>query len=402
MTLPQPAPALSVAIIRDDAEAIEVARRIAAEFKPGAAERDRDRRLPHEELDAFTRSGLWGISVPREYGGAGVSRVTLARVIAIISAADASLGQIPQNHFYALEVLRVNGSKAQQRRLFAAALAGQRFGNALAEIGTRTANDRNTRLIREGAGYRINGRKFYCTGALYADRVPTLVVAEDGHQYLAFVPRNAPGLTVIDDWSGFGQRTTGSGSVVFENVPVRTEDLVSFQDAFDRPTTVGPFAQILHAAIDAGIARAAYEDALEFVRTRSRPWIDSGVDKASDDPLTIQEFGRLAIRLHAAEAILDRAGRLLDAATARPDADSVAAASIGVAEARALTTEVSLAAGSKLFELSGTRASLAEHNLDRHWRNARVHTLHDPVRWKYHAVGNFYLNDKLPPRRGTI
>ncbi|MDH4655587.1 SfnB family sulfur acquisition oxidoreductase [Pseudomonas sp. JS3066] len=402
MTLPQPAPAFSVAIIRDDAEAIDVARRIAAEFKPGAAERDRDRRLPHEELDAFSRSGLWGISVPREFGGAGVSRVTLARVIAIISAADASLGQIPQNHFYALEVLRVNGSKAQQRRLFAAALAGQRFGNALAEIGTRTANDRNTRLIREGAGYRINGRKFYCTGALYADRVPTLVVAEDGHQYLAFVPRNAPGLTVIDDWSGFGQRTTGSGSVVFENVPVRTEDLVSFQDAFERPTTVGPFAQILHAAIDAGIARAAYEDALEFVRTRSRPWIDSGVDKASDDPLTIQEFGRLAIRLHAAEAILDRAGRLLDAATTQPDADSVAAASIGVAEARALTTEVSLAAGSKLFELSGTRASLAEHNLDRHWRNARVHTLHDPVRWKYHAVGNFYLNEKLPPRRGTI
>src|SRR5690606_31236859 len=138
--------------IRDDAEALDVARRIATEFKPGAADRDRYRRLPHEELDAFTRSGLWGISVPREFGGAGVSRVTLARVIAIISAADASLGQIPQNHFYALEVLRVNGSKAQQRRLFAAALAGERFGNALAEIGTRTANDRNTRLIREGAG----------------------------------------------------------------------------------------------------------------------------------------------------------------------------------------------------------------------------------------------------------
>ncbi|MDH4612217.1 SfnB family sulfur acquisition oxidoreductase [Pseudomonas sp. BN102] len=402
MTLLQAAPKAHVAVIRDDAEALDVARRIAAEFKPGAAERDRQRRLPHEELEVFSHSGLWGISVPREHGGAGVSRVTLAQVIAIISAADASLGQIPQNHFYALEVLRVNGSKVQQRRLFAAALAGQRFGNALAEIGTRTANDRNTRLIKEGAGYRIHGRKFYCTGALYAHRVPTLVVAEDGHQYLAFVPRNAPGLSVIDDWSGFGQRTTGSGSVVFDNVPVRTEDLVSFQAAFERPTTVGPFAQILHAAIDAGIARAAYEDALAFVRTRSRPWIDAGVDKARDDPLAIQEFGRLAIRLHAAEAILDRAGHLLDAATAEPNAETVAAASIGVAEARALTTEVSLAAASKLFELSGSRASLAEHNLDRHWRNARVHTLHDPVRWKYHAVGNFYLNDQLPPRRGTI
>ncbi|WP_435636026.1 SfnB family sulfur acquisition oxidoreductase [Pseudomonas solani] len=402
MTLLQPQQGPAVAIIRDDAEALAVARQLAGQFRSGAAERDRERRLPHAELDTFSRSGLWGITVPREFGGAGVSRVTLARVLAIICAADSSIGQIPQNHFYALEVLRVNGSPEQQRRLFAAALAGERFGNALAELGTRTSNDRTTQLVRDGEGYRIRGRKFYCTGALYAQRVPTLAVGEDGHQHFAFVERNAPGLSIVDDWSGFGQRTTGSGTAIFDDVPVAAEDVVSFQAAFERPTTVGPFAQILHAAIDAGIAREAYEDALAFVRTRSRPWIDAGVDKASDDPLAIHEFGRLAIRLHAAEAILDRAGRILDAATAEPTVESVAAASIAVAEARALTTEVSLNAGSKLLELAGTRATLAEHNLDRHWRNARVHTLHDPVRWKVHAVGNYYLNEVLPPRRGTI
>ncbi len=126
------------------------------------------------------------------------------------------------------------------------------------------------------------------------------------------------------------------------------------------------------------------------------------MDKASDDPLAINEVGRLAIRLHAAEALLDRSGRVLDAATAEPTAESVAAASIAVAEARAITTEVSLLAGSKLIELGGSRASLAELGLDRHWRNARVHTLHDPARWKYFAVGNYYLNGKLPPRRGTL
>ncbi|WP_431483980.1 SfnB family sulfur acquisition oxidoreductase [Pseudomonas solani] len=402
MTLLQPQQGPAVAIIRDDAEALAVARQLAEEFRSGAAERDRERRLPHAELDTFSRSGLWGITVPREFGGAGVSRVTLARVVAIICAADSSIGQIPQNHFYALEVLRVNGSEAQQRRLFAAALAGERFGNALAEIGTRTSNDRTTRLVGDGDDFRIQGRKFYCTGALYAQRVPTLAIGEDGHQHFAFVERDAPGLEIVDDWSGFGQRTTGSGTAIFDDVPVAAEDVVSFQAAFERPTTVGPFAQILHAAIDAGIAREAYEDALAFVRTRSRPWIDAGVDKASDDPLAIHEFGRLAIRLHAAEAILDRAGRILDAATAEPTVESVAAASIAVAEARALTTEVSLSAGSKLLELAGTRATLAEHNLDRHWRNARVHTLHDPVRWKVHAVGNYYLNEVLPPRRGTI
>ncbi|SET55684.1 sulfur acquisition oxidoreductase, SfnB family [Pseudomonas graminis] len=402
-TLPRGTQATAVtAIIRDDAEALRIARTLAEDFKQQSVTRDRERRLPHLELEAFSRSGLWGISVPKAFGGAGVSSVTLADVIRIISAADASLGQIPQNHFYALEVLRVNGSPAQQARLYAEVLAGQRFGNALAELGTKTAHDRTTRLSRDGSGWRINGRKFYATGALYAQRIPTSVVDDNGVQQLAFVPANAAGLSVIDDWSGFGQRTTGSGSVVFDNVYVEADDVVPFQTAFERPTTVGPLAQILHAAIDTGIARAAFEDALHFVRTRTRPWIDSGIEKAVDDPLTLHSFGKLGIRLHAAEALLERSGEYLDRAQAETTPENLAQASIAVAEARAISTEISLEAGSTLFELAGSQATLAEHGLDRHWRNARVHTLHDPVRWKYHAIGNYYLNDVNPPRRGTI
>lgn len=389
-------------LIRDDAQALESARALAETFKAQSAERDRERRLPHEELEAFTRSGLWGISVPKAFGGAGVSSVTLADVIRLVSAADGSLGQIPQNHFYALEVLRVNGSPEQQKRLYAEVLEGRRFGNALAELGTKTAHDRTTRLSRDGAGWRINGRKFYATGALYAQRIPTSVIDDDGIQQLAFVPADSAGLNVIDDWSGFGQRTTGSGSVVFDNVYVEDEDVVPFQTAFEQPTTVGPLAQILHAAIDTGIARAAFEDALHFVRSRTRPWIDSGIEKAVDDPLTLHSFGKLGIRLHAAEALLQRAGEYLDRAQALTTPENLAQASIAVAEARAISTEISLEAGSTLFELAGSQSTLAEHGLDRHWRNARVHTLHDPVRWKYHAIGNFYLNDVNPPRRGTI
>ena len=392
----------TAAVIDSDAQALNMAADLAEHFKRDSALRDRERRLPHEELELFSRSGLWGISVPKAFGGAGVSIVTLAKVTQLIAEADSSLGQIPQNHFYALEVLRVNGSAQQQKRLYAEVLAGQRFGNALAELGTRTAHDRTTRLTQDGDGYRINGRKFYATGALYAQRIPTSVVDEQGVQQLAFVPRDAAGLTVIDDWSGFGQRTTGSGSVVFDNVFVSADDVVPFQTAFERPTTVGPLAQILHAAIDTGIARAAYKDALHFVRTRTRPWIDSGIEKAVDDPLTLHSFGKLGVRLHAAEALLERAGEFLDRAQADSTAENVAAASIAVAEARAISTEISLAAGSTLFELAGSQATLAEHGLDRHWRNARVHTLHDPVRWKYHAIGNYYLNDTNPPLRGTL
>ncbi|MCD5982868.1 SfnB family sulfur acquisition oxidoreductase [Pseudomonas sp. CDFA 610] len=390
------------ALITSDVQALHIARELANHFKTESAVRDRERRLPHAELELFSQSGLWGISVPKAFGGAGVSSVTLARVIALISEADGSLGQIPQNHFYALEVLRVNGSPQQQKRLYAEALAGQRFGNALAELGTKTAHDRTTRLKHEGNGYRINGRKFYATGALYAQRIPTSVIDDNGIQQLAFVPYDSAGLTVIDDWSGFGQRTTGSGSVVFNNVYVDPDDVVPFQSAFERPTTLGPLAQILHAAIDTGIARVAFEDALTFVRTRTRPWIDSGIEKAVDDPLTLHSFGRLSIRLHAAEALLERAGEYLDIAQADSNADTVAAASIAVAEARAISTEISLAAGSTLFELAGSQSTLAEQGLDRHWRNARVHTLHGPVRWKFHAIGNYYLNDTHPPLRGTI
>lgn len=391
-----------VPVIHSDAEALSVARELAAHFKRDSALRDRERRLPFDELELFSHTGLWGITVPKAYGGADVSNVTLVQVVALIAAADASLGQIPQNHFYALEVLRVNGSEAQKQRLYAEVLAGQRFGNALAEIGTKTAHDRTTHLAKAEQGYRITGRKFYATGALYAQRIPTSVVDDNGVQQLAFVPRDSDGLSVIDDWSGFGQRTTGSGSVVFDNVFVGAEDVIPFQSAFERPTTVGPLAQILHAAIDTGIARAAFEDALHFVRTKTRPWIDATTDIASEDPLTLKSFGHLSVRLHAAEALLDRAGEFLDEARSDTTASTVAAASIAIAEARAISTEISLAAGSTLFELAGSQATLAEHGLDRHWRNARVHTLHDPVRWKYHAVGNYYLNDANPPLRGTI
>jgi len=390
------------AVIDSDAQALEVARSLAGEFAREASQRDRERRLPLPELERYSQSGLWGITVPREHGGAGVSRATLAEVTAIISAADGSLGQIPQNHYYALEVLRVNGSADQQRRFYARALAGERFGNALAETGTRTAAERRTRLSAGVKGeWRINGSKFYCTGALYAQWIPTATVDGDGIQRLAIVRRDSPGVEIIDDWSGFGQRVTGSGTVHFNDVAVPVEDVLLLADPAAPPNTIKPLAQIVHAAIDLGIGQAALADAVAFVRERSRPWIDAGVERAADDPLTISEFGRLSIRLEAARALVSRAGRLLDTATASGTAADVAAASIAVAEARALTTEASLAAGTKLFELAGTQATLDHLNLDRHWRNARTHTLHDPVRWKRHAVGNYYLNDIAPGRAGT-
>ncbi|UDM49133.1 SfnB family sulfur acquisition oxidoreductase [Cupriavidus sp. MP-37] len=403
-SLPAPAPAVVPHLVRDDAEAIAIAHRLAAHFAPGAAQRDRERRLPWEELEAFSASGLWGITVPREHGGAGVSNTTLAEVIAIIAAADGSLGQIPQNHFYALEVLRVGGTPAQQAFFYQRALAGERFGNALAEIGHKDFR-RRTQLTPDGDGLRIHGKKFYCTGALYAHWIPTLVVADQAGRevtQLAFVPRTAEGVSVTDDWDGFGQRVTGSGSVTFDNVRVEAAWVLPFLASFERPTTIGPFAQLLHAAIDLGIGRGALAATLPFLRDHARPWIDAGVARAVEDPLTLHHIGEVRVRLRAAEALVRRAARATDTAQRSPDEQSVAQASLAVAAARAQTTTASLLAGTRLFELGGTSATLDHQGLDRFWRNARTHTLHDPVRWKYHALGNFHLNDKLPPRHGAI
>ncbi|TKC87150.1 SfnB family sulfur acquisition oxidoreductase [Trinickia terrae] len=401
---PEAASADAARVIESDAEAIAVARDLAKRLAADAALRDRERRLPHEEIEWFSQSGLWAITVPKAYGGAGVSFVTLAEVVKIVAAADPSLGQLPQNHFGLVDVIALTGTPEQKRHFFAEVLAGKRFGNGFSEKGTKHVLDLKTRVTRDDGGdsgsYVVDGTKFYSTGALFAHYVPVLGLDGEGKAWLAYVPKGTPGLSVIDDWSGFGQRTTASGTVVLDKVRVPASHVFPAQRVSDLPTLNGPISQIIQAAIDAGIAHAALADTLKFVRERSRPWVDSHVERASDDPLTVREIGRLHIQLHAADALLERAARVLDEIAAQPQTseDDVARASVAVGEAKVLTTEIALLASEKLFELAGTQATLSEHNFDRHWRNARTHTLHDPVRWKYHLVGNYYLNGVKPAR----
>ncbi|QIO08649.1 SfnB family sulfur acquisition oxidoreductase [Acinetobacter lanii] len=388
-------------IIQSDAEALEIAHQLAEQVKVNALQRDAERILPFEEIEAYSQSGLWAITVPKQYGGAEVSSYTVAQIIALMSGVDGSIGQIPQNHFYGLEILRNTGSEQQKQKFYAEVLKGARFGNALAEFKTKNAAQRQTSIRKNADGFVLNGEKFYCTGSLFAHRIPTLVVDEEQKQYLVFVPRDSQGLTLIDDWTGFGQRTTGSGTVKFDHVQVLAEDVVAFDPAYTEPTISGPFAQLIHASIETGIARAAFEDTLTAVRN-ARPWIDSKVDSATQDPLTLLELGRVAADVRASELLLKQAARSVDAAKAQPNADTVATASIHVAQARAHSTETALKASSKLVELAGSRGSQSQDGLDRHWRNARVHTLHDAARWKYYFIGNYVLNGILPPRRGTL
>ncbi|MFF1764826.1 SfnB family sulfur acquisition oxidoreductase [Streptomyces sp. NPDC058249] len=394
---------MTAKVIADDVEALAVAAALADEFRAGASERDAERRLPREELERLTASGLLAVTVPAEYGGADVRQETLAEIFRLLAAADASLAQIPQNHFVYVNVIRRQGSPGQQEFFFKEVLAGRRFGNAQSEAGTRHVQDVRTRLEpRPDGSYLLTGVKHYSTGALFADWIPVLARADDDNLNVAYVPRDADGVTVVDDWDGMGQRTTASGTVRLDAVRVPADRVVPHHLTFQGPQLHGAVAQLLHAAIDAGIAAGALAEAVEFVRTKSRPWFESGVDTAAEDPLLIQRFGELALQVRASEALLGVAARAVDAARDELTDDSAAEASIAVAAAKAHTAATAVEVAGALFEVSGTRSALNSLNLHRHWRDARTHTLHDPARWKIQHIGRYVLNGTKPPRHGLL
>ena len=396
-------------VITSTAEAEEVAHKLAVSFAAGAAERDRERRLPAAELDVMSDSGLLGITVPRRFGGAEVPVATLTEVFRVLASADASIAQIPHSHFVFLRALELVGSDDQQARWFAEALDGARFANAQSERGGKTIQDDTTTLRRDGEDYLLDGEKFYCTGALLAHWLVVRGVLPDAlplasgarPKALAYVRRDSVGVTVQDDWDGMGQRTTCSGTVRLDGVRVDAGAVVPFNSIFDGPTTYGARAQVLHAALDTGIARGALDAAVAAV-AKSRPWFESGADTAAEDPLVVQQAGELEITVRGAEALLREAAVEIDAAERHLTDESTARASLATAVAKVAGARASTAVASELFELGGTRSAGGAANLSRYWRDARTHTLHDPSRWKVQHIGRWLLRGTPPPRHGQL
>jgi SfnB family sulfur acquisition oxidoreductase len=401
------APVVSVTLIKSGSQAIRIAREYAASIAGGVIDRDQAGLVPSAELAAFDASGLLAITVPAGHGGPELPASVLAEVVRSIAEVDPAVAQVPQAHFLFVDVLAVWGSQHQQQRLFGSVLSGGRLGNGLAERGGRHAQDLKTRLVATKAGLRLNGRKYYCTGAITARWIGVSALDDDGQLVLAFVERDAPGVTVNDDWDVMGQRATVSGTAAFDNVPVDADLVVPYQHAFEVPQQLGARAQLVHAAIQVGIAGGALRDAAQFVRTTARPFFEAArsgwAEQASNDPHTILRYGRLATRVQAAQALLSWAAATLDEVTRHPrDAGEAARGSLAVAQAKAFASEVAVEVASDLFSLSGASAADQRYNLSRHWRNARTHASHDPVDWKYHHVGNYLLNDVPPPNHGQI
>jgi SfnB family sulfur acquisition oxidoreductase len=386
-----------------------VARRLADELALGDGARDRGRTLPHDQVRAYAAAGLGALTVPLEFGGPALPATTVAEVFRLVSWGDPNVGQVPHSHFVFLNQLRLNGTREQQQRIYSEVRAGALVANAQSEFGTKHVRDIRTTLTpaREEGEWLLNGEKFYCTGSLFADYLAVLARRDvDGPLQVAWVRTESPGVEIVDDWDAVGQRTTGSGTVRLTDVVVPDEWITPFAITFDVPTTYGAFAQLLHAAIDAGIARRALDEASTFVCTKSRPYADAvaiaGAETAAQDPLVVQAFGEMELAVRSAEALLAEAGRRVDEADADLTEKSAAEASLAVAAARATTAKVSVDVTSRLLEVSGARSALATTNLDRHWRTARTHTLHDPAAWKVQHLGRWAVDGTRPPRHGQI
>lgn len=394
-------------MLSSPAEALAAAGAYAASIADGVIGRDRAGGVPYAELAALDASGLLGITVPAAHGGPDLSPVVLAEVIATIAATDPAIAQIPQAHFLFVDVLAVHGTAEQQERLFADVLAGARLGSGLAERGGQHAQDLKTRLRSGPGGSRLDGRKYYCTGAISARWIGVSALDDGGRLVLSFVERNAPGLQLDDDWDVMGQRATVSGSAIFDQVTVASGLVLPYASAFEVPQQFGARSQLVHAAIQVGIARGALRDAGEYIRTKARPFFEAAragwADSAAADPHTIHRFGRLATQVRAAETMLAAAAATLEEVTRFPrDAGEAARGSIAVAQAKAFASDVAVEVASDLFALAGASAADERHDLSRHWRNARTHASHDPVDWKYHHVGNFLLNHAPPPNHSQV
>ncbi|GAA2786614.1 acyl-CoA dehydrogenase family protein [Saccharopolyspora taberi] len=369
-----------------------------------AAERERNRRLPYEEVRALRDAGFGAIRLPPEHGGLGASIPQLFLLLIELAAAESNLPQALRVHFSFAEELLSEPDSSRRRQWLSRIGSGALVGNAHSERGNPRGTFATTLRSADGK-LLLNGTKFYSTGALFADYIVTFSTDGNGDIVRLVVDAGAPGVVREDDWRGFGQRLTASGTTRFTEVEV---------DPADIRHTLGPdesiprhgFLQLVQLAGLAGIAHRASADTAEYVRRRKRTFSHGNADLVRDDPLVQQVVGRVDSAAHAARAIVLSAATALEAAAADPDdAELAGSADIAIYRAQVTVIDLVLGATTALFDVGGASIVDEELRLDRHWRNARTLAVHNPVIYKQRLVGDYVLNGTLPtllPSVGTV
>jgi alkylation response protein AidB-like acyl-CoA dehydrogenase len=367
-------------------------------LRASAAQRDRAGGHAAQEKQWIADAGLLTLPVPREFGGIGAPWPAVYEAIRALATVDSALAHLLG--FQCLQVVSVDvwGSDAQ-RKLYLSGTVENRWwwGNAVNPLDPRLVASATT----EG-GFRLNGQKGFCSGTRGSQMMT--VSAHDpqtGKPIFAVVPTTRDGITVHEDWDPIGQRQTDSGSVSFADVLVHPDEVLHRSETPPTPhaTLRTLVSQLVLTNLFVGIAQGALEEARRYVTQYVRPWISSGVEKATDDPYLIQRFGEMRLQTIAAEALADRAARLLDDAWNKGEtlsAEERAQVGLATSEAKILAHRAALDVSENLFDACGARSTHAPLALDRFWRNARVHTLHDPLDYRVRDVGRYALSGTLP------
>jgi alkylation response protein AidB-like acyl-CoA dehydrogenase len=378
--------------------AFEIADRLAASFAQTAVERDKRGGTAKIERDLLRASGLLNVTIPADLGGWGMEWTDAMKLVRVFARVDSSIAHLFGFQHLMLASVSLYGSRAQTEELFSETVRNQWFwGNALNPL------DQRTRLTPDrGAGFLINGRKSFCSGAIDSDMlIVSAIRSVDGKFMVAAMPSDRGGIRILDDWDAMGQRQTDSGTVEFCDVAAAQEELLK---------TPGPLgsiwaslrsciAQLILSNIFLGIAEGALEESRNYTLAQTRPWIASTVQNATEDPYILANYGSFFVNLQAAQALTDIAGESLQRAWESGDAiteNQRGKCALDVATSKVTTHKVGLEITSRMFEVMGARSAAGPARIDRFWRNLRTHTLHDPVDYKVRELGEWALNRKLP------
>jgi alkylation response protein AidB-like acyl-CoA dehydrogenase len=393
---------------------------LSARFRPifgsiaaGAAERDRTQTLPREAIRELAAAGFGALRVPESHGGAGADLPELFALLTELAAADANISQALRGHFAFVED-RLGAAPGPARDAWLARFAaGELVGNSWTEVGAVKVGDVLTKVTPDGrGGFVVNGTKYYSTGSIYADWIDTYAERTDtGARVIAAVGAHQPGVRLDDDWDGFGQRTTGTGTSTFTDAVVEEAHLIDFDTRFKYQTA---FYQAVLLTVLAGSARAAERDFAAELGARKRTFSHGAAERASEDPQLLQVIGEVSSAAFVAEGAVDRVARALQGAyeaalgrhggTVTEEHDEAAndAAELASAQAQIALTPLVLAAVSHAFDALAASATSTTKNLDRHWRNARTAGNHNPWVFKARLVGGHAVQGTPLPRIWAI
>lgn len=382
---------------------------VASRFRPiferiaeGVVARERTRTLPYEQISWLKQAGFGAVRVPVEYGGDGLSLPQLVQLLIELGEADSALPQALRGHFAFVEDRLNAPNDAKRDAWFRRFVTGELFGNAWTEVGDVAIGDVVTRVSREGSRWVVNGKKFYTTGSIFADWIDVYARRDpDGTDVIAAVSTNQPGVKTTDDWDGFGQRTTGSGTTVFEAALVDEENIIDFSTRFRYQTA---FYQLVLLATMAGSGRAALRDISREVRERRRVYSHGNASSVSEDVQVQQVVGQVAARVFAAQATAVQAAQASQRAyEARFGGDEARereaniAAELDSARGQIAVASLVLQATTELFNALGASGTSETRSLDRHWRNVRTVASHNPIIYKERIVGAWEINRTEPP-----